>query len=219
MIFRLPRKLWFPDPRLAEDGETNGLLAVGGDLSVPRLLLAYRSGIFPWSVDPLSWWSPDPRGIFELDNFHVSRSLARTLKRKVFEVTVNRAFEAVMKGCARPGEPHGWITPEFIKAYTELHRHGHAHSVECWANGELAGGIYGVAVGGLFAGESMFHYVSDASKVALYSLIQRLRERNYALLDIQMVTPITERLGAKLISRDEYLDRLDAAVERECTFL
>jgi len=189
-------------------------------LSVPRLLLAYRSGIFPWTDDPLTWWSPDPRAIFELDRFHIPRSLARTLRSGRFHTTVNRAFRAVIEGCAAPapGRAETWISPAFIEAYTALHAAGHAHSVECWQGETLAGGIYGVAVGGLFAGESMFHRVSDASKVALVALVARLRERGFGLFDIQMLTPVTRQLGAVEISRAEYLRRLAAAVQRDCRF-
>lgn len=209
--------LRFPDPRVADD---EGLVAVGGDLSVPRLLLAYRSAIFPWTVNPVSWWSPNPRAIFELERFHVPRSLAKFLRRAPFEVTCNRAFRRVMEGCATPGPGRGgsWITAEFIDAYTQLHKAGHAHSIECWQAGELAGGIYGVSVGGLFAGESMFHRATNASKVALHHLVARLRERGFALFDIQMITPATRQLGAIEISRDEYLERLAAARRLNCQF-
>jgi leucyl/phenylalanyl-tRNA---protein transferase len=214
----LDKNLRFPDPRLAD---RDGLLAVGGDLSVPRLLLAYRSGIFPWTVDPVTWWSPDPRAIFELDRFHVARSFARVLQKKTFQVTIDRAFRQVMAGCAAPapGRRETWITPEFIDAYTRLHERGHAHSVECWQDKELAGGIYGVAIGGFFAGESMFHRASNASKVALYHLIQHLRARGFVLFDIQMLTPITRQLGGVTIPREDYLDRLAKAVQLPCTFL
>lgn len=217
----LSSRLWFPDPRRAvRSGPHAGLVALGGDLSVPRLLLAYRSGLFPWSEDPVSWWSPDPRAIFELDRFHVPRSLARVLRSGRFRVTVNQAFTAVMQGCAAPGpgRGHTWVTPGFLEAYTRLHQAGHAHSLECWLGDELAGGIYGVTVGGLFAGESMFHRASDASKVALTHLVERLRARGFALFDIQMLTPITARLGAIEIPREQYLDRLAAAVELSCSF-
>ncbi len=217
----LGAELAFPDPRRApRRGRFAGLVAVGGDLSVPRLLLAYRSGIFPWSDDPLTWWSPDPRAIFELDRFHVPRSLARTLRSGRFRTTVNRAFRAVIEGCAAPapGRMETWISPAFIEAYTALHRAGHAHSVECWQGAELVGGIYGVTVGGLFAGESMFHRARDASKVALVALVERLRERGFVLFDIQMRTPVTRLLGAVEISREEYLRRLAGAVERDCRF-
>ena len=214
----LDHRVRFPNPRLADD---EGLVAIGGDLSVPRLLLAYRSGIFPWTVDPVTWWSPDPRGIFELDGFHASRSLLRELRRGSFRITLDQAFASVMKGCAAParGRRSTWISPEFVEAYTELHRQGHAHSLECWQGTQLAGGIYGVAIGGLFAGESMFHRVSNASKVALFHLIQHLREREFALFDIQMVTPITSQLGGVSIPREQYLKRLAQAVRRQARFL
>ncbi|MEW6306086.1 MAG: leucyl/phenylalanyl-tRNA--protein transferase [Verrucomicrobiota bacterium] len=213
----LGRKLWFPDPESPSIvGAPRGLIALGGDFSVKRLLLAYRMGIFPWSVDPITWWSPETRGIFELESFHVPRSLAKTLRKGVFKVTVNQAFRAVMEGCAARSTT--WITKEFLAGYTRLHEEGHAHSVECWQDGELAGGIYGVSAGGLFAGESMFHRVSDASKVALYHLVQRLRERRYELFDIQMLTPVTQQLGAVEIPRSEYLRRLAQAVEKERRF-
>lgn len=208
----------FPDPRSANE---DGLVWVGGELTVENLLAAYRGGIFPWTADPVSWWSPDPRGIFELDRFHVPKSLAKILRQKVFAVTVNKAFTEVMTGCAEcaPGRQNTWVTPEFIAAYTRLHEQGHAHSVECWRDGRLAGGIYGVAIGGLFAGESMFHRESNASKVALAALAERLREKGFLVFDIQMVTAITRQLGAVQISREDYLRRLAAAIAKPCTFV
>ncbi len=211
------KELRFPDPRRSD---RDGMLAIGGDLAVSRLLLAYRSGIFPWTVNPVTWWSPDPRAIFELDRFHVSHSLARVLRRKRFQVTVDRAFRQVMEGCAAPapGRRDTWITREFIEAYPQLLLKGHSHSFECWDGSELAGGIYGVAIGGFFAGESMFHRVSDASKVALYYLVQHLRTRGFGLFDIQMLTPVTRRLGGIEITREEYLKRLSRAVRRTCEF-
>lgn len=213
----LNQNLRFPDPRLANP---DGLVAIGGDLATARLLLAYRSGIFPWTVQPITWWSPDPRGIFELDQFHVARSFGKILRQGAFRLTIDRAFRDVITGCAAPapGRRETWISREFIAAYTRLHEEGHAHSVECWQGDTLAGGIYGVAIGGLFAGESMFHRVSNASKVALHHLVGHLRERNFALFDIQMLTPITQRLGGAAISRDDYLDRLARAVKRRCEF-
>jgi leucyl/phenylalanyl-tRNA---protein transferase len=223
------QRLEFPDPRKIK-GEPPGLVAVGGDLSVERLLLAYRSGIFPWTANPITWWSPDPRAIFEFDQFHVPRSLEKIIRRCVlqknvsavsadqdsakaaFEITIDQAFRDVMKNCGA-GRPDGnWITPEFVAAYTRLHEAGHAHSLECWHDGKLAGGIYGVAIGSFFAGESMFHRESNASKVALYFLTEHLRERGFTLFDIQMLTPVTKQLGAVVISREEYLDRLKSAV-------
>jgi leucyl/phenylalanyl-tRNA--protein transferase len=217
----LDRRLWFPDPRRGVSiGRLNGLVALGGDLSTERLLLAYRSGIFPWSVNPITWWSPDPRGIFELDGFHVSRSLARTLRKTRFVVTFDRAFARVILACAEiaPDRPNTWISKAFMEAYMRLNQAGHAHSVECWLDDTLVGGVYGVQVGGLFSGESMFHRVNDASKIALYHLIHHLREAGFKLFDVQMVSPNTQRLGAVSISRDEYLVRLQHAVALDCRF-
>jgi leucyl/phenylalanyl-tRNA--protein transferase len=204
--------LAFPDPEHAL-ADPNGLLAIGGDLRLERLLLAYRSGIFPWTSDPPTWWSPDPRGVLPLDALHISRSLACTLRRAPFTVTHDRAFAAVVKACAGTRRHGNWITPEIVRAYTRLHEAGHAHSVECWRGNELVGGIYGVAVGGLFAGESMFHTAADASKVALVSLVEHLRARGFALFDIQMVTPTTRSFGAVELPRREYLQRMRAAVK------
>lgn len=212
----LDKKLWFPDPRSAlKVGSLNGLVAVGGDLSPERLLLAYRTGIFPWSVNPITWWSPEPRGILELDQFHLPRSLRKTIAKGLFKITRDRAFRSVIEGCAAPGPGRSetWISPEFVEAYVALHAAGHAHSLECWQGSDLVGGIYGVKVGGLFAGESMFNRVSDAAKVALYHLVQHLRAQQFALFDIQMVTPHTQRFGAVNVAREEYLQRLRSAVE------
>jgi len=205
----------FPDPNSAN---ADGLVAIGGDLGIDRLLAAYRRGIFPWTANPITWWSPDPRGILELDQFHVSRSLEKIIRQGTFTITKDQAFAEVIKGCAAPERRGVWITDEFIEAYTQLHRHGHAHSIECWQKGELAGGIYGVAVGGLFAGESMFHRADNASKVALFHLVQHLREHGFILFDLQMVTPATRPFGAVEISRKEYLRRLAEAVAKNCSF-
>jgi leucyl/phenylalanyl-tRNA---protein transferase len=217
MFARLDQSMGFPDPMQAD---AQGLVAVGGDLQVARLLAAYRRGIFPWSVNPVTWWSPDPRAVFELDRFHIPRSLARVLRRPPYEVTRDRAFRAVMEGCAVsvPGRRHTWITPEFIGAYTQLHEQGHAHSVECWLGGRLVGGVYGVTVGGLFAGESMFHRASNASKIALCHLVEHLRRQGFVLFDIQQVTPTTRLLGALTIARAEYLRRLREAVTLDVRF-
>jgi leucyl/phenylalanyl-tRNA--protein transferase len=213
----LDHRLEFPDPESA-DGE--GLVAIGGDLSVARLLAAYQRGIFPWTINPITWWSPDPRGIFELDRFHIPRRLAHVLRQQPYEVTLDRAFRQVTEGCAAPGRRRGktWITKEFITAYTALHEAGHAHSVECWQGEKLVGGIYGVSIGGLFAGESMFYRAPNASKIALAHLVRHLRERGFALFDIQMVTPATAALGALAISRSEYLDRLTEAIKLKRVF-
>jgi leucyl/phenylalanyl-tRNA--protein transferase len=213
----LGNDLQFPNPELAN---ADGLVAVGGDLTVDRLLAAYRQGIFPWTVHPITWWSPHPRGIIELAEFHVSASLAKFIRKRPYEITIDRAFRKVMQACAAPGPKRGqtWISGEIIEAYSQLHRQGHAHSVEYWRNGELVGGIYGVSVGGLFAGESMFHRADNASKVALWHLVEHLRSRRFSLFDIQMVTAATQPLGAKAILRSEYLKRLAVAVAQDCSF-
>lgn len=217
MIVILDSRLRFPN---ANGADPEGLLAIGGDMSTERLLLAYRSGIFPWTVSPITWWSPEPRAILEPEEMHVPGSLAKLLRKNLFRITVDQAFRAVMEGCAEPapGRRDTWITPEFIEAYTRLHQAGHAHSLECWQGDELAGGIYGVAIGAFFAGESMFHRVPNASKVALYHLARHLQERGFELFDIQMLTPITARLGGIEIPRREYLRRLAKAVRKGATF-
>lgn len=207
--------LWFPDP---DCGPGRQPVALGGDLSVERLVLAYRMGLFPWSVHPVTWWSPDPRAVLELEGLHVSRSLARVRRQGAFRVTCDQAFSEVIAGCASAHVSETWISPEFIAAYTALHRAGWAHSVEVWQGGTLAGGLYGVAVGGLFAAESMFHCASNASKIAVCALVDRLRERGFQLLDIQMLTPITTRLGGVEIRRSEYLARLARAVSLPVAF-
>lgn len=207
---------YFPDELLNYDSD---LLAIGGDLRPERLLEAYSKGIFPWydETTPILWWSPDPRAIIEFDRFHVSRRLRRTIRSRKFSTTENRDFERVIRECGRRREGT-WITPEMITAYCRLHRLGYAHSVETWLEGRLVGGVYGVAVGGLFAAESMFHRVSDASKVALVALVERLQKRGYVLLDIQIISPHTARMGAIEIPRREYLRRLRRAIERDVSF-
>ncbi len=208
----------FRNPELAD---AEGLVGVGGDLSPARLLEAYRRGIFPFYDDtmPILWWSPDPRAIFELDGLIVSRRLARTVRSGRFHVTVDRAFAEVVEGCARrDGEDGVWVTHDMAAAYERLHRLGHAHSVEVWHRDELAGGLYGVATGGLFAGESMFSRIRDASKVALVYLMERLRNGGYQLFDVQFLNDHTARLGATEISRAEYLRRLRRALRCEASF-
>jgi leucyl/phenylalanyl-tRNA---protein transferase len=213
-----PDNLAFPDHRAAN---REGLLALGGDLSVPRLLLAYKSGIFPWTDDPLTWWSPDPRAVFDIETFHPPRRLESKLRHHPFEITINRDFAGVIHGCAEPapGRESTWISPRFVDAYTELHRQGYAHSVEVWQGRQLAGGIYGVAIHGFFAGESMFHRVTDASKIALCFLMDYLRSRRFELFDTQVLSPLTARLGAVEIRRRDYLGRLGSALRKPVRFL
>ncbi len=236
-----PDEFWF-DPATADP---EGLVGAGGTLAPNTLRRGYRAGVFPWfnEGDPILWWSPDPRAVIELDGLHVSRRLARTIRSGKFRTTVNRAFEAVMKGCAENREEGTWVIPEMIDAYTALHREGDAHSIEVWGiretppppldlgpppetradwdrdverimlhEWELVGGIYGVAAGGLFAGESMFHRKTDASKVALVALVEHLKARGFVLFDVQMTTEHTTRMGAVNIPRAEYLARLADAV-------
>lgn len=217
--FKKPK--YFPPPQLAEP---EGVVLFGGKLAPEWLLDAYSHGIFPWPIfdgtDIMVWWSPDPRAIFELDGFYVSRRLARTCRSGAFQVTCDRDFRGVVEGCATADDRRNntWITPAMTAAYVRLFELGHAHSIEVWQDGVLVGGTYGVAIGGLFAGESMFHRVSDASKVALVHLIAHLRARGYQLFDIQQKTSHTESLGAVEIPRDEYLLRLESAVAAAVTF-
>ncbi|MBF0401180.1 MAG: leucyl/phenylalanyl-tRNA--protein transferase [Magnetococcales bacterium] len=215
-VFQLPKQPVFPSPALAEK---NGLLAVGGDLAPQRLLAAYAAGIFPWysEGEPLLWWSPDPRLVLYPDRLHLSRSLRKTLRHQRFAVTFDRLFPEVIHACGQQRQPAGtWITAAMERAYTELHRLGYAHSVEVWlTTGEspvLAGGLYGVALGGCFFGESMFYRYPDASKVALVALVERLRSQAFSLLDCQMATPHLLRLGAQEIPRPQFLLQLRAAL-------
>ncbi len=207
-----PSRWGFPDPSIADE---HGVVAVGGDLEPGTLLAAYRSGLFPMHVDrgrTLAWWSPDPRGILPLDGLRVSRSLRRSCAR--YDVRVDTAFDEVVRRCANPKRPHGWITDDIRRAYGRLHELGWAHSVETWtADGELVGGLYGVAVGGLFAGESMFHERTDASKVALVGLVGLLAaDGEDRLLDVQWTTDHLISLGAVDVARDDYLTLLGRAL-------
>jgi leucyl/phenylalanyl-tRNA--protein transferase len=218
-------KFWYPGnlpwvpPELADE---DGFVGSGGDLSPATLIRAYCDGVFPWfnEGDPILWWSPDPRTIIELDGLHVSRRLARTIRSGKFRVTIDTCFGTVMQLCGENRTEGTWITPQMLAAYTELHRLGFAHSVETWVGDQLAGGVYGVAIGGFFAAESMFYRVSDGSKVALAALVERLREQGFKLLDVQMKTPHTVRMGAIDIPRCLYLQRLRVAIEHsEAKFL
>lgn len=215
MLFRLSEEISFPSPRLAD---TDGLLAIGGDLSEQRLILAYRMGIFPWysKGDPLLWWSPDPRLVLLPEDFHVSRRLKRVIQKQMFQITFDTAFEQVVAGCAsrRPKSGGSWIVPEMVQAYGRLHHTGIAHSVEAWLDGNLVGGLYGVSLGGCFFGESMFSRVDNASKVAFASLIRFIRQQGFDLVDCQVTTGHLLRLGAKEIPRIVFLELLEKSMAR-----
>ena len=206
----------FPDVNLALR-EPNGLLAVGGDLSSERILAAYRRGIFPWYSDnqPVLWWSPDPRTVLFPAQLKLSRSLRKTLRRARFSVGLDQSFRAVIEACAepRPDSPGTWITQEMADAYCTLHAQGHAHSVECRLDGELVGGLYGVAIGRVFFGESMFSRVTDASKVAFAWLVRQLNAWDFGLVDCQIYTPHLASLGAAEIPRSTFIRHLDALCE------
>jgi leucyl/phenylalanyl-tRNA--protein transferase len=193
---------------------------VGGDLKPGTLLLAYSNGIFPWTTNPITWWSPDPRTIIPMGGLHVSRSLARFMRRPGLTVTFDTAFRGVMEECARPrpGREETWISSRFITGYTRLHELGYGHSAEVWRDGRMVGGIYGVAVGAFFAGESMFAAEENASKVALVAMERRLRASSFALFDVQFLTPHLRSMGAVEIPRSEYLGRLREAVSAAATF-
>jgi leucyl/phenylalanyl-tRNA--protein transferase len=192
--------------------DPNGLLAAGGDLSPRRLLDAYSQGIFPWYAEgePILWWSPDPRMVLMPGELRISRSLSKTLRNRAYEIRFDTRFDAVLAGCAAPraGQPGTWITDEMRAAYNELHRMGFAHSVETWMDGELAGGLYGVALGGMFFGESMFTRRTDASKLALVALVRKCEDEGIGMIDCQMHTTHLESLGAHLVRRAEFLRRL-----------
>lgn len=205
----------FPDVELAMQ-EPDGLLAVGGALSSEWLLQAYRRGIFPWygPGQPILWWAPDPRLVLYPEQLHVSRSLAKVIRKGRYTVTLDTAFSEVVTACAepRPGQSGTWITPEMCEAYVRFHHQGYAHSVECWHGGQLAGGLYGVAIGGIFFGESMFARTTDASKVAFVALVRQLARWEFGLIDCQVHTDHLASLGAAAIPRQAFT----AILEREC---
>jgi leucyl/phenylalanyl-tRNA---protein transferase len=206
-MYFLTKELYFPP---VSEASFDGILAVGGDLSSERLLLAYRSGIFPWFDDdePILWWSPPERMVVNPKEYKVSKSLRNILNQKLFQVTFNQAFESVIKSCQsspRKGQNGTWITDAMVEAYLQLQKEGYAKSVEVWQNEELVGGLYGVNLGKVFCGESMFSVVSNASKVAFVTLIQKLKEENYHLLDCQLHNSHLEKLGAFEISRNNYM--------------
>ncbi|SNZ11767.1 leucyl/phenylalanyl-tRNA--protein transferase [Persephonella hydrogeniphila] len=208
--------IWFPDPYTAPGDYP---VAVGGDLSPERLLFAYSLGIFPWysEGEPILWWSLDPRMVLFPKNLRISRSLKKVLRNKGFKVSFDGDFVSVIKNCAtvrRKGQTGTWLTPEMIEAYVELHRLGYAHSVEVYLKGELVGGLYGVSLGGVFFGESMFHKVSDASKVAFVHLVKRLEKWGFDMVDCQQSTPHMARLGAVEIPRRKFLDILQKSLKK-----
>ncbi|MFP4389563.1 MAG: leucyl/phenylalanyl-tRNA--protein transferase [Desulfococcaceae bacterium] len=213
-VFQLSHKIGFPPPHLAE---REGLLAIGGDLSEERLLLAYRMGIFPWysEDDPIIWWSPDPRLVLYPEEIRVSRRLARVIRQGGFRVTMDRAFGEVIRECARTRRESGegtWLVDEMVAAYERLYRSGFAHSVECWQGDRLVGGLYGVSLGRAFFGESMFMRVSNASKVAFVSLAWQLRKWNFPLVDCQVKTDHLLRFGAREVRRRIFLEQLGRAL-------
>jgi leucyl/phenylalanyl-tRNA---protein transferase len=202
--------------------EPNGLIAIGGDLTADRLLAAYRQGIFPWFSpgEPILWWSPDPRMVLFPASLSIGRSLRKVIQQQPFDIRFNTAFEGVIHACAatpRPGQPGTWITDEIIAAYTQLHRLGYAHSVEAWQHGQLVGGCYGVKIGRMFYGESMFHHVSNASKVAFAHLVQWLNTQQVGMIDCQMHTPLLASFGAYEIPRDQFIAQLNMLVQDDVT--
>ncbi len=206
-MYRLTDALLFPSP---EQASAEGIVAVGGDLQPERVMLAYRKGIFPWfeSDDFLLWWSPDPRMVLFPDRLKISKSMRTVLRKKQFEVTFNKAFDQVVEACAkvkRFGQNGTWITPGLMEVYSNLHTQGHAHSVEVWEEGSLVGGLYGIDLGTVFCGESMFSKSSNASKVALISLVKELKKNKYELIDCQVPTQHLASMGAEPISRTEFL--------------
>jgi len=216
-IYRLTEELAFPPPHLAIE---DGLLAVGGDLSPERLLMAYQMGIFPWYSEetPILWWSPDPRFILIPGEFHCSRRLRRTIKKGVFSISCDTAFGEVISACAgtpRPGQPGTWITDEMRTAYCRLHELGIAHSVECRKDGCLVGGLYGISLGRAFFGESMFSHVSNASKVALAALVAFAREHGFEFIDCQVKTNHLMGLGARDVPRRTFLHMLDHSLKHK----
>lgn len=215
-VFRLSSRLTFPPPHLAI---SEGLLAIGGDLTTERLVLAYSQGIFPWYAedDPILWWSPDPRLILYPADLHVSQSLRRLIRRQPFTISLDRAFDRVIRACAGtrgPDHAGTWIVPEMVAAYERLHEVGLAHSVEAWQDGTLVGGLYGVSLGRVFFGESMFSQVSNASKVALVRLVEMLRQAGFELVDCQVATAHLTRFGAREVSRNRFLEDLHQALKQ-----
>jgi leucyl/phenylalanyl-tRNA--protein transferase len=203
----------FPDPWILPE-DSDGLIYIGGNLSVENLVQAYSAGIFPWPLEeiyPLFWFCPQPRGVLDFVDLHIPRSLKRWQKKHDYQFTFNRAFSQVMQECSkqpRPGQDGTWIIPSMLPAYEKFHQEGYAHSIECWRDGKLVGGLYGVYVNGVFSGESMFHLEPNTSKLCLIETVQKLKSLGLKWMDIQMLTPVTELLGGHYISRRDFLVRL-----------
>ncbi|MFC2111456.1 leucyl/phenylalanyl-tRNA--protein transferase [Bacteroidota bacterium] len=216
-VYQLTKELIFPNPNEAID---EGLLAVGGDLSEERVLLAYSHGIFPWysNDDPIMWWSPNPRLVLFPDKLKISKSLKQKIKKGVFDIKFDTNFEEVIEHCSKVprGEQDGtWITEEMKQAYINLYKKGFAHSVETYFDGKLVGGLYGLSLGNMFFGESMFHLITDASKIAFYYLVEKISEWDFDLIDCQVKTEHLISLGGEEISREQYLELLSDSVKRE----
>jgi len=215
-LFRLSERIEFPPPWLAR---SDGLLCIGGDLSLERLLLAYQNGIFPWfsEKEPLLWWSPDPRLVLFPSTIKVSRSLKKKIKKTPFKIKVDNAFEETIVSCSQPRRNHidgTWLVPEMINAYIRLHKHGYAHSIETWHGNTLVGGLYGVCIGGAFFGESMFCREKDASKIALSALATLLNTHGFDMIDCQVTTPHLLNMGAVEVSRETFLKTLTPSIAR-----
>jgi leucyl/phenylalanyl-tRNA---protein transferase len=216
-LFRLSSRIEFPPVWLAR---SDGLLCIGGDLSSKRLLHAYENGIFPWfsKNDPILWWSPDPRLVLYPKEINISKSLKKKIKKNEFDITMDQAFEKTITACARTRKDNdegAWLVDEMIQAYIELHQKGYAHSIETWQNGDLVGGLYGICLGGSFFGESMFSFVSNASKLALVALSQYLEKYDFDLIDCQVTTGHLINMGAVEISRHAFIKKINKSVQRK----
>lgn len=219
-VFLLNNRIEFPPPRLASE---MGLLALGGDLSRKRLLLAYRMGIFPWfsEREPIMWWSPDPRLVLYPEEIKVSKSLQKIMKKEIFRITIDSAFDQVINACAeirRKNNEGTWIVNDMIEAYCRLHESGFAHSVEAWRHDKLVGGLYGVSLGGCFFGESMFTRISNASKVAFVKLVEHLKTLSFDLIDCQLTTTHLKQFGAREIPRSQFLAQLEKSLKGTVVF-
>lgn len=213
-IYKLTDELAFPNPELSDE---DGLLAIGGDLEAERILLAYCNGIFPWYSDesPILWWSPNPRFVLYPEELKISKSMGKLIRRNLYKVTIDTCFREVITECRETRHGDTWITPEMLEAYCELHDFGFAHSIETWFEGNLVGGLYGISLGSCFFGESMFSKMDNASKIALITLTEKLKMRNFTLIDCQVYTKHLESLGAVQVDRKVFLKQLYEALQKE----